>query len=372
MRKVIITITAILFILSTTISAYGYLLNKSKIDNQQVVNNIYDEINENLDDDYEEDDDYDYEEDDDDYEEEEDDDDDNDLNGEFYKNIGGYDIFIVKSSIDYDENRYYVTIGDNKENIIKADNNNDIFVLLDDCSHNRLFNFKENIMYDKYDEYNCEFNSDVSFSTCENSNTIIVNKSKKNNYYSGLLNLENNKLLLECIYDEINELSNGRFIFKKDKKYGLFDLNNGIVLEDFDLLFYNNYFGYIALKNEKLLILDENLNDVNLEENTIFNLYLDSLNEYKDSLDKNDELYEEYIESSCILFNNSDKTWSSGAYLCYGDMNKFEDDFSLEYLNDTYVGKQLFIYTGCYDEKTYIIDNNNLIKIKAKTSQSCF
>lgn len=108
--------------------------------------------------------------------------------------------------------------------------------------------------YLETDDKTSKQNDDLKFY----SDKYVVVKNGSNKY--GVLNLMDNKIVVEPLYDELYSTINGDYIAVKDNKAGIVDLNlKKLVDFNYDFIVDNDQF-YVVSLNNKLAIMDSNYN----------------------------------------------------------------------------------------------------------------
>ena len=125
-----------------------------------------------------------------------------------------------------------------------------------------LINKIDNIISsESFDDISCKNDEDNFFNLCENGNITIVTLNNK----KGFLDVKTGKLLTKIKYDKVEEYTKNYFTC--DDKICLY-LNNMIIeqLKVYDEIKYYDNIGYIAIKNDKLKVLDDNFESVKITE----------------------------------------------------------------------------------------------------------
>ena len=125
-----------------------------------------------------------------------------------------------------------------------------------------LINKIDNIISsESFDDISCKNDEDNFFNLSENGNITIVTLNNK----KGFLDVKTGKLLTKIKYDKVEEYTKNYFTC--DDKICLY-LNNMIIeqLKVYDEIKYYDNIGYIAIKNDKLKVLDDNFESVKITE----------------------------------------------------------------------------------------------------------
>lgn len=117
------------------------------------------------------------------------------------------------------------------------------------------------ISSESFDDISCKNDEDNFLNLCENGNITIVTLNNK----KGFLDVKTGKLLTKIKYDKVEEYTKNYFTC--DDKICLY-LNNMIIeqLKVYDEIKYYDNIGYIAIKNDKLKVLDDNFESVKITE----------------------------------------------------------------------------------------------------------
>ena len=246
-----------------------------------------------------------------------------------------------------------------------------------------IINVNNNSISTDYEDYNCYFHSDERCVSCKDGKTIIVSKlDNTGKILYGLLSLDDYHLILPVEYTGINEIDNGNFIVKKDDKVGI--VNNKakeIIKLENNYIAYNNYFGYIVIKDNKVNYYDKDYKPLSINDNNdIISRYNSSLKEYNKKLEK--EFYEDledenekYVNENYLAFENDNNHWSSYSYLIEYDISKNSLLSKIDGLNIKYIGQELNDsqvllidnYSSCYSKPiVYAINGSTAIKINSK------
>ena len=117
------------------------------------------------------------------------------------------------------------------------------------------------ISSESFDDISCKNDQDNFLNLCENNFIAIVTLNNK----KGFLDVKTGKLLTKIKYDKVEEYTKNYFTC--DDKICLY-LNNMIIeqLKVYDEIKYYDNIGYIAIKNDKLKVLDDNFESVKITE----------------------------------------------------------------------------------------------------------
>ena len=125
-----------------------------------------------------------------------------------------------------------------------------------------LINKIDNIISsESFDDISCKNDEDNFLNFCENGNITITTLNNK----KGFLDVKTGKLLTKIKYDKVEEYTKNYFTC--DDKICLY-LNNMIIeqLKVYDEIKYYDNIGYVAIKNDKLKVLDDNFESVKITE----------------------------------------------------------------------------------------------------------
>lgn len=220
---------------------------------------------------------------------------------------------------------------------------------------------KYKIINTEYSNYSCSYVSDVSFSTCKNSETTIV-VDYENDAKSGLLSLKTGNLILEAKYEFINEINNGNFLIKKDGKYGMVSSDGTeLFTTTYDYLGYIDDTGYIAINNKDYQLYDNNLQTI--DNNKLSSIYDTALNKQNEDDDEKNYILT-YTANSFNIFADS--------YLIKYNINeKYTDTYyeiNFKYKGNQFSGEKMIIfnqYNYCNKKENffYVLDNGKIENI---------
>ena len=259
-----------------------------------------------------------------------------------------------------------------KFEVFKANNSNNIYEFLVDCSVLGIIDVKNELLNDEYREYSCNFHSDIQLDICDSDVTIIgkmfgVADSDNAAEKFGLFSLRTFKTIIEPKYDNI--IKNGEYYIVINKgKHGIIDkTGKEIVKLEYDYIGWDSYLGYLFIKGNEIELYNEKLEKIDLSEKTIKDYYEQALQNTNNNLKKGESKVE-----SLFLKTAESWYWSAGSELGIFNINKpfdydeDEESFSFKYEGIKYSGDKLILKSKCTDTFMYVIEDNKAYKIDEK------
>ena len=247
--------------------------------------------------------------------------------------LGNYEIKIVEEKWSNGELNGVTRTGTIINNVTKEKwdiqgmDDGNIFAVNVDGGKMGIYNKKEGyIIEPKYDDVSCYQHSGEDYETCM-SYTTIIDGTK-------LMSLKTGKIILNT--DEINEVSQDRFIAKKSNKKMLYTSEAKELLRKDYIGYIPEMGAYITFDNNKLQMYTKDLKSTTLSMS---------------------------INEAHTVFTNNRNMWASGDLILKVNL---QDNLHFKYEGSKYTGEKEVLVTDPCDEETrkiYVIDNNKLVKL---------
>lgn len=176
-----------------------------------------------------------------------------------------------------------------------------------------------------YQDVSCMGHTGEDAFVCDSSDTTIL--TSENNMK--LISLKDGKVLIDG--DKIHEFTNGKFVVKKGNNEFIYDQNGKELLKG-SYIGYSRKIGYIVINNDKFEVYNEEFNKINLP-------------------DINEEINVEL---------NDNSPFANGYTILKLNIN---DNKYIKYNGNSYSGTKIVLTDICEKGNTYILENNNFIKL---------
>ncbi len=218
-----------------------------------------------------------------------------------------------------------------------------------------MFNIKNKQLISGYNDYSCQFHSDVSSYLCDNNETTMVSNYTENESTFGLISLKDFSIILKAEYSSMYEIGN-YFLVSKNNKSGIYDKKGNKVLDvTYDYLGYSEYLGYIGIKGNDIEYYNTKLEKQDLSNTSLKDLYKTAYEKSKGEI--------EYL----FLATADSYFWTVGTSMRIQNMNepfdKSDSNYRYKYTGSKYSGEHLVINSLCSENYIYVIEDNKAYKI---------
>ncbi len=274
-----------------------------------------------------------------------------------------------------DADKVYLVIDTDEKakfEVLKANNSDNIYEFLVDCSILGIFDVKNKLLTDKYREYSCNFHSDIQLDICDKDVTIIgkwfgADNSDTADEKFGLFSLKTFETTVEPMYDNIVKIGENFVVINKGKHGIINKAGEEVIKIEYDYIGWDKYLGYLFIKGDEVELYSNTLQKIDLSDKTIKDYYEKAIQDTNNNLKKGESKVD-YLS----LTTAESWYWTAGSELGIFNISEpfdnddVEESYSFKYTGKEYSGDKFILKSKCTDTYMYVIEGNKAYKIDKK------